>query len=248
MMNDLLTAREVQDLLKVDRTTVYRMLKDGRLQGIKIGRQWRFPVDEVQNLLTGQRLETPPEETDATQVLPLHCVAPIQKVFAEVAEVGSVTTDVDGQPLSEVSNSCRFCNLILASEKGRAGCIASWRRLAEQPSRHPHFYTCHAGLHYARARIEIQGELIAMLFAGQFYLEAPDKSEEAKRVTRLAAEYGIEEGALMEAIQSMRVLPLARHAQITEWLEQVASTFEDIGEERAELMGRLRTISQMSAI
>lgn len=247
-MDDLLTAREVQDLLKVDRTTVYRMLKDGRLQGIKIGRQWRFPVGEVENLLTGQRLETQPQFADASQVLPLHCVAPIQKVFAEVAEVGAVTTDVDGQPMSEVSHSCRFCNLILASDKGRAGCIASWRRLAQQSSYHPQFYTCHAGLHYARARIEIEGELTAMLFAGQFYLEAPDKPEETERVARLAVEYGIEEGLLMEAIQSMRILPLARHARITEWLEQVASTFEDIGEERAELMGRLQRISQMSAI
>ncbi len=29
-MNDLLTVKEVQDILSVDRTTVYRMLKDGR--------------------------------------------------------------------------------------------------------------------------------------------------------------------------------------------------------------------------
>ncbi|MGB9754636.1 helix-turn-helix domain-containing protein [Roseiflexus castenholzii] len=41
-MNDLLTTREVQDLLKLDRTTVYRMLKEGRLTGVKVGQQWRF--------------------------------------------------------------------------------------------------------------------------------------------------------------------------------------------------------------
>ncbi len=247
-MNDLLTAREVQDLLKVDRTTVYRMLKDGRLEGVKIGHQWRFPMSEVENLLTGQQLASQSDGINSVEVLPLHCVAPIQKVFAEVAEVGAVTTDVDGQPLSDVSNSCRFCDLILTSEKGRAGCIASWQRLAQQPSIQPEFYTCHAGLHYARARIEIHGEFTAMLFAGQFYLNAPDKIEETERISRLAGQYDLEADALLEAVQTMKVLPPERHTQISGWLEQVAGTFEDIGQERAELMGRLRSISEMSAL
>ena len=38
-MPNLLTAKEVQELLSVDRTTIYRMLKDGRLKGVKVGNQ-----------------------------------------------------------------------------------------------------------------------------------------------------------------------------------------------------------------
>ena len=34
-MTDLLTTRQVQDILKVDRITIYRMLQDGRLKGVK---------------------------------------------------------------------------------------------------------------------------------------------------------------------------------------------------------------------
>lgn len=34
-MSEFLTARQVQKLLSIDRTTIYRMLKDGRLNGIK---------------------------------------------------------------------------------------------------------------------------------------------------------------------------------------------------------------------
>ena len=52
-MEDLLTTREVQELLHVDRITVYRMLSDGRLKGVKIGQQWRFPAREVDRLLSG---------------------------------------------------------------------------------------------------------------------------------------------------------------------------------------------------
>ncbi len=54
MMDDLLTTKQVQDILKVDRITVYRMLNDGRLKGVKIGQQWRFPAREVERLLSGE--------------------------------------------------------------------------------------------------------------------------------------------------------------------------------------------------
>jgi excisionase family DNA binding protein len=50
-MTDLLTTRQVQEILKVDRITIYRMLQDGRLKGVKIGQQWRFARREVERLL-----------------------------------------------------------------------------------------------------------------------------------------------------------------------------------------------------
>ncbi len=53
MDDKFLTAKQVQELLHVDRTTIYRMLKDGRLTGIKVGQQWRFSASEVDDLLAG---------------------------------------------------------------------------------------------------------------------------------------------------------------------------------------------------
>ena len=50
-MEELLTTKQVLDILQVDRTTIYRMLKDGRLSGVKVGQQWRFPRSEVEDLL-----------------------------------------------------------------------------------------------------------------------------------------------------------------------------------------------------
>lgn len=47
-MDDLLTTRQLQDLLRVDRITIYRMLNDGRLRGFKVGGQWRFSPREVE--------------------------------------------------------------------------------------------------------------------------------------------------------------------------------------------------------
>jgi excisionase family DNA binding protein len=248
-MDDLLTSKELQELLKVDRTTVYRMLKDGRLTGIKIGEQWRFSRDEVNALLSGS---PSPGSSPAsvgpvlTSILPLHCVQRLQNVFAEVAGTGAVTTTASGEPLTEMSNSCRFCNLILASESGRQACIASWSKLAEQSGHEPQFATCHAGLQYARARIELNGRLEAMLISGQFYAEAPTPDEEATRIQHLAAQYGLDPRALTEAAQEISVLDEHKRARIGAWLQSVAHTFEEIGHERAELMDRLRRIAEMS--
>jgi excisionase family DNA binding protein len=41
-MDEVLTVEEVANLLKIHRTTVYRMLKSGELPAFKIGSDWRF--------------------------------------------------------------------------------------------------------------------------------------------------------------------------------------------------------------
>lgn len=61
------------------------------------------------------------------QALPLSCIRAIRDIFAEALGVGVITTAAHGSPLTPVSNSCAFCNLVLASEEGRRRCEASWR-------------------------------------------------------------------------------------------------------------------------
>jgi excisionase family DNA binding protein len=245
---DLLTTKELQDLLKVDRTTIYRMLKDGRITGIRVGNQWRFSRDEISTMLSGSAASKDQFDSLPTDVLPLHCVQPIQQVFAEIAQVGSLTTSPDGEPLTGISNSCRFCDLVLASDSGRKGCIASWRKLAQQSERKPQFATCHAGLQYARARIEVDRKLVAMVIAGQFYVAPPDHSEAEERVQRLAESYNIDANALAEAAEDIRVLDDRHEEQIGGWLQKVADTFEQVARERAGLMNRLRSIASMSTL
>ncbi|MFZ5881324.1 MAG: PocR ligand-binding domain-containing protein [Chloroflexota bacterium] len=249
-MDNLLTARQVQDMLNVDRTTIYRMLKDGRLTGVKVGQHWRFAAREVNELLAGMaRVAEPSAEAAAPQnALPLHCMQPIQDVFAEIAEVGAVTADKDGNALTRVSNSCDFCKLIMGSDEGRAACRQSWQKLVSQTDAAPQFTTCHAGLQYARARIEVWGELIAILVAGQFYVEEPEAEEEQRRLQSLAQKYRISEDLLRQAAEQIPVLSERKEAQISGWLERVAGTFEQISSERVNLMGRLRQIAEMSVI
>ncbi len=246
MDNTLLTAKQTQELLKVDRTTIYRMLKDGRLNGVKVGQQWRFYTNEVNALLAGVKRLGESNIPFLDDILPLHCIQPVQDVFAEIAQVGAVTADKEGQPLTKISNSCDFCKLILGSNDGRQACIESWKQLVNQEKAAPEFTTCHAGLKYARARIVVQGELIAILVAGQFYVHAPEPEEQEERLHALAEKYSIDFSLLTQASRQISVLDDHKIPQISGWLEQMAHTFEQVSSERADFMSRLRQIAEMS--
>jgi excisionase family DNA binding protein len=47
MANKILTVSELAEHLNVHRITIYRLLKSGTLPGFKIGRVWRFDLDEI---------------------------------------------------------------------------------------------------------------------------------------------------------------------------------------------------------
>jgi len=53
-MENLLTLKEVADLLRLSSQTVYKMLKEGSITGVKVGNQWRFQSDKIQNWIQNQ--------------------------------------------------------------------------------------------------------------------------------------------------------------------------------------------------
>jgi excisionase family DNA binding protein len=46
-MMELLTAGELAELLQVHRDTVYLLVRDGRIHGVKVGCCWRFDPEAV---------------------------------------------------------------------------------------------------------------------------------------------------------------------------------------------------------
>ncbi|HLJ42951.1 MAG TPA: helix-turn-helix domain-containing protein [Candidatus Binataceae bacterium] len=43
----VLTVNELSEYLRVHRSTIYRLLKKGQLPGFKIGSDWRFNVEAI---------------------------------------------------------------------------------------------------------------------------------------------------------------------------------------------------------
>ena len=50
-MNELLTTRQLSEMLKVSRMTIYRYIKAGKLEAIKAGRDFRVTQSEFNKFL-----------------------------------------------------------------------------------------------------------------------------------------------------------------------------------------------------
>jgi excisionase family DNA binding protein len=253
-VDDLLTAKQLQDLLRVDRITIYRMLNDGRLRGFKVGGQWRFPRREIETWLQQQQagrnrtfapLLQAAGAGPSSHVLPMTCIQAIQAVCAEALDVAVVTTGLDGTPLASVSNSCSFCNLILSHERGRQRCAESWRQQAGGQVR-----PCHAGLLCVSVPVAVRGQPVAITAACQFTTLGPSGAEPAQQpdVRELAANLQLVEAELQAAMSSVRRIRVNDLDRVSRLLRRVADTFSEIGQERLNLLGRLEKIAEMSRV
>ena len=45
--HEILTVKEVSELLKIHESTVYKMIREGRIPAFKIGSDWRFSTDLI---------------------------------------------------------------------------------------------------------------------------------------------------------------------------------------------------------
>jgi excisionase family DNA binding protein len=192
----LLTALEVQDMLHIDRSTVYRMAEDGRLPAIRVGRSWRFPAERITSILADRAGPTnaaaPPVETpdrpetglpwsppaarapDATSAW--HAPAPSAAagaaasaaiaVAADLLGVMMVVTDMTGRPITDVVNPCPWFAQHGQEPDVLAACIAEWRDLADHPDLIPRFQTGVHGFECARAFIRRGPRLVGMVLAG----------------------------------------------------------------------------------
>ena len=252
-MDDLLTTRQLQELLQVDRITIYRMLHDGRLQGFKVGGQWRFSRQEIEAWLQEKRasregdgeLNRVQEVAGASRILSHSCVQAVQGVCAEALGIGVITIEPDGTPFTEISNSCEFCTLILSSAEGKRRCVAAWQSAADGKPRH-----CHAGLYCVGSSVDVGDRVVAIIAGCQFADLAPGVEEPSWQfnLTGLADELGLPEEHLRTAAQSVHLDSEENMERIARLLARVADTFAEIGRERLSLLSRLEHIAEVSKV
>ena len=51
---EVLTVREVSQMLQVHPSTIYKLTKTGKIPGFRIGTDWRFPRDEIERWMSEQ--------------------------------------------------------------------------------------------------------------------------------------------------------------------------------------------------
>ncbi|MDH5429307.1 MAG: helix-turn-helix domain-containing protein [Nitrospirota bacterium] len=58
-MKDLLTLSEVSTFLKVPKSTIYKLARERRLPGHKVGKHWRFVREEIEAWVQNAGAEEP---------------------------------------------------------------------------------------------------------------------------------------------------------------------------------------------
>jgi PTS system nitrogen regulatory IIA component len=252
-MTAMLTAKDMQDLLQVDRSTIYRMVEAGRLPAIKVGKQWRFPGDQVDRWLQSQiGAPVPPAQTapsqaaesDLGELLPLACVQLIQDTFAETIGVMLVITDLAGQPITDISNPCGLFKAINQTPSALQKCIESWHNLAVTIDLEPKFRPSHLGLLCARGLIRVGSELKGMVVAGGI---APEDWPPAPAALKtIAREFDVQPEILVGHLTQVFHPGEAEKVKILSVLQRIANIVAHIINERHVLMGKLDAIARLT--
>ena len=244
-MSDYLTAKQVIELLNVDRTTLYRMIKENRIKGFKVGSNWRFPAIEINALMNGRTTDVSAFTEPPKEVLPIHCIQPIQEVFSDIIGVTALTTDSMGIPITEISNPSQFCKMIMSTESGREACRNSWKNLKFSNDGKPLFNTCHAGLKYSGASIKLENTEVAKLITGQYFISKP-KADFNKSIKILSHRFGLDSKELLKAALRVTILEERTKQVMAKWLLKIARSFERMAEERKALLNKLKNIAEIS--
>ncbi|MFQ5577122.1 MAG: PocR ligand-binding domain-containing protein [Anaerolineae bacterium] len=250
-MAEMLTAKEMQELLQVDRSTIYRMAEARRLPAVKVGRQWRFPTDQVEYWLQKQTLAptpiTPPaphaDDDSLASLLPMACVQLIQDTFAEALEVMIVLTDIQGRPITEVSKPCGPYKIISEIPNALQKCIEDWAHMGEMLDLEPRFIRSHLGLLGTRGLVRVGTELKGMVVIGGI---APDDWPPSEnQVAGMAAEFGVPPESFTPHITEVFYLSEDRKLLILTIVQRIANIIAHIVTERTSLIGKLDAIAQL---
>jgi excisionase family DNA binding protein len=255
-MAEMLTAKEMQELLQVDRSTIYRMAEAGRLPAIKVGKQWRFPADQVNGWLqTGSAaspvagmagIQANVHSDELAALLPLECVQLIQDSYADLLGVMLVVTDMSGNPITRPSNPCGLFQAVSEQPQALQRCIQSWHQLAVAIDLEPRFSESHLNLKCTRALIRDGAELKGMVVAG---CVAPDQwPPSADEVDRMAAAFAVQPDMLMGRLNEVYFLSQDQQQKVLAHVQQIANIVAHIICERKTLIGRLEAIADLTSI
>lgn len=270
-MADLLTTRQVTDLLKIDRTTIYRMVESGQLPAIRVGKQWRFARTDIENILAtpqgsakephtandraSDRVRTivPSHELTAQpdhsplarplkELLPVAATQLIQDLAADALGVTIVITDMEGKPVTTVSNACGLYQTLLADEAAIVHCIQEWQQIAGRVTLEPKFMSNQMGLLCARGLIRTGNHLKGMVFFGGI---APEQwPPSATRVAEIADIFHLPAPILAPHIDEVYRLDQERRAFVLSFVQRIADIFSLLLQDHGALFDQLAELQK----
>jgi len=260
MVDELLTTRQLQEILKVDRTTIYRMADSGRIPAIKVGNQWRFPREQIevwlwkQNAATQARQAGPVEvqqqaeknDDEARRVFPLECVQMIQDTYAELLGVMMIITDMAGNPITKPSNACGLFTAAESAPKAHQRCLEHWVAMAGNPRLQPSFERSHLGLLCARGLIRVGVEIKGMLIVGGIAPENWPPSED--ELQKIADSLEVDPALIRDHQDEVFYISRQKQQEILPYVQRIADILSFIATERHQLIQRFDQIVELAKI
>lgn len=254
-MAEMLTAKDIQDMLQIDRSTIYRMAENGRIPAVKVGKQWRFSSDAIDTWLKAQSaspVSSPQNQPaiaitsgdDLTSLLPIECVQLIQDTFADTLGVMIVITDMDGNPITEVSHTCGLFDAISDVPDAVQKCIESWHTLASTIDLEPKYMVSHLKLLCARGLIRVGSELKGMVVVGG--IAPPNWPPTPEQVQTMAAEFGVDPEILVARLSDVFYLDEAEQTRVLTFVQRIANIVAHIARERNTLLGNLESLAKVA--
>ena len=257
-MIKMLTAKDIQELLQVDRSTIYRMAEAGQLPAIKVGRQWRFPADQIADWFQAQTSiypnsisgdSSPPSTAPADLSLELADLVPqkwlqtTQNIFADLLGVMLVVTDMEGEPLTDPSFPC---GLFTAIREANTHHLHSWRDVVAILDLTPKFYVTHLDLLCTRSLIvvgtEIKGAVIAGCIAPDGWPPPPDE------ITAMAVQLGVSPEVISRNAHEIYVLDETQREQVLTQLPRIAAIIAYMASERKSVISRIEAIADLARL
>ena len=240
-----LTARDLEELIRVDKSTIYRMAEDGRLPAVKVGRQWRFPEDAVMGWLgidTGGAVMR--IEHNLRDLVTPGVATAVAVLAAAAMGVMVVVTDMDGRPLTPVANPCGLFNAVAADPAILPRCISSWQKYASAPDLVPRFGPSEFGFLCARAFVRRDTRLLGMVIAGGV---APDAWPPAPSTARaITTGLGVAEEVFADHADEVYHLAHSEQARLLGLLPRVALLVSQIADEAGAVAGKLSAIAELA--
>jgi ligand-binding sensor protein len=233
------------------------MADDGRLPAIKVGKQWRFPADQLQQSLGSQievlkqpdgqeneETETDVDhsiDTNLANLLPIECVQLIQDSHANLLGVMLIVTDLNGNPITKPSNPCGLFSAISDQPDAIKRCISSWHDLGRSLNIEPEFHISHLGLQCARGLIRVGRELTGMVVAGCI---APQNWPPTnKQLNSMSAELNVEPRILAGRLDQVYILNEDQQTKVLSSVQKIANIIAHIVQERLMLLARVDGIA-----
>lgn len=247
MSEEFLTTRQVLDLIKVDKSTVYRMAEGGRIPAVKVGRQWRFPADQIREWLNGSQDVRGPEPVapDAKLAvdIPVGALSSLLEVFSGLLGVMMVVTDMEGRPVTPVANPCGLMRAIGDDPDVVERCVQTWTADEGNDLTLQYIPTA-LGFECIHGYLRSGDRLLGMVLAGGVAAEPwPPPVADVVAGARMV---GLDPTEVSGHIDEVYYLDRLRRQELKATLPRIANALSRVISDHSQSTDRLRAIASLA--